>query len=63
MWLNSFVVICGCETGEGAAVLLRSLEPLDGQEQMKSVRASNSKSAEKGDKLKTHQLCNGPSQT
>ncbi|KAF2369236.1 Methylpurine-DNA glycosylase (MPG) [Trinorchestia longiramus] len=50
----------------GSAVLIRSLEPMEGQESMlafrESRRATVSKHAsKKSPKLKPHQLCNGPS--
>ncbi|XP_044574840.1 DNA-3-methyladenine glycosylase-like isoform X2 [Cotesia glomerata] len=46
--------------GEGAAVLLRGIEPLEGIEKMMSYRTSNLKSKNKKI-LKIHELCNGPS--
>ncbi|XP_074103411.1 putative 3-methyladenine DNA glycosylase isoform X2 [Cotesia typhae] len=46
--------------GEGAAVLLRGIEPLEGIEEMMSYRLSNLKSKNKKI-LKIHELCNGPS--
>ncbi|XP_029944598.1 DNA-3-methyladenine glycosylase [Salarias fasciatus] len=45
--------------GEGAAVLLRSLEPLQGQPVMRQLRAARRK--EGSPQLKDKQLCNGPS--
>ncbi|TRY89240.1 hypothetical protein DNTS_025404 [Danionella cerebrum] len=45
--------------GDGAAVLLRSLEPLSGQKVMRSLRASKRKPGAKS--LKDRELCNGPS--
>lgn len=45
--------------GEGAAVLLRSLEPLQGQDIMRSLRASRRKEGSKT--VKDRELCNGPS--
>ncbi|KFU88019.1 DNA-3-methyladenine glycosylase, partial [Chaetura pelagica] len=45
--------------GEGAAVLLRSLEPLQGLEAMRELRSTARKAALKP--LKDWQLCNGPS--
>ncbi|CAJ1076032.1 DNA-3-methyladenine glycosylase isoform X1 [Xyrichtys novacula] len=45
--------------GEGAAVLLRSLEPLQGQPIMRQLRAARRK--EGAPKLKEKELCNGPS--
>uniref|UniRef100_A0A8C2DSG6 DNA-3-methyladenine glycosylase II n=1 Tax=Cyprinus carpio TaxID=7962 RepID=A0A8C2DSG6_CYPCA len=45
--------------GEGAAVLLRSLEPLSGQDIMRGLRAAKRKVGAKI--LKEKELCNGPS--
>ncbi|NXP69699.1 3MG glycosylase, partial [Ramphastos sulfuratus] len=45
--------------GEGAAVLLRSLEPLRGLEAMRELRSASRKAPSK--LLKDWQLCNGPS--
>ncbi|RXN22755.1 DNA-3-methyladenine glycosylase [Labeo rohita] len=45
--------------GEGAAVLLRSLEPLSGQDVMRGMRAAKRKAGAKI--LKEKELCNGPS--
>ncbi|KAG7316901.1 hypothetical protein KOW79_019199 [Hemibagrus wyckioides] len=45
--------------GEGAAVLLRSLEPLHGQDVMRRLRASKRKEGAKS--VKDRELCNGPS--
>ncbi|XP_041825352.1 DNA-3-methyladenine glycosylase [Melanotaenia boesemani] len=45
--------------GEGAAVLLRSLEPLQGQPIMRELRAARRK--EGASQLKDKELCNGPS--
>ncbi|KAI7803992.1 putative DNA-3-methyladenine glycosylase, partial [Triplophysa rosa] len=45
--------------GEGAAVLLRSLEPLSGQDVMRGLRAAKRKEGAKT--LKDKELCNGPS--
>ncbi|XP_030434793.1 DNA-3-methyladenine glycosylase [Gopherus evgoodei] len=45
--------------GEGAAVLLRSLEPLQGLDTMKQLRSAQRKASAKP--LKDWQLCNGPS--
>ncbi|XP_051573295.1 DNA-3-methyladenine glycosylase-like [Myxocyprinus asiaticus] len=45
--------------GEGAAVLLRSLEPLNGQDVMRGLRAAKRKEGAKT--LKDKELCNGPS--
>uniref|UniRef100_A0A3Q3GM04 DNA-3-methyladenine glycosylase n=1 Tax=Kryptolebias marmoratus TaxID=37003 RepID=A0A3Q3GM04_KRYMA len=45
--------------GEGAAVLLRSLEPLQGQSVMKELRAARRKEGAR--QLKDKELCNGPS--
>lgn len=45
--------------GEGAAVLLRALEPLSGQDVMRGLRAAKRKPGAKS--LKDKELCNGPS--
>ncbi|XP_067277324.1 DNA-3-methyladenine glycosylase [Pseudorasbora parva] len=45
--------------GEGAAVLLRSLEPLSSQDVMRGLRAAKRKAGAKS--LKDKELCNGPS--
>ncbi|XP_069571630.1 DNA-3-methyladenine glycosylase [Brachyistius frenatus] len=45
--------------GDGAAVLLRSLEPLQGQHVMKQQRAARRKEGAR--QLKDKELCNGPS--
>lgn len=45
--------------GEGAAVLLRSLEPLSGQDVMRGLRAAKRREGAKT--LKDKELCNGPS--
>uniref|UniRef100_A0A3P9IAL0 DNA-3-methyladenine glycosylase n=1 Tax=Oryzias latipes TaxID=8090 RepID=A0A3P9IAL0_ORYLA len=45
--------------GEGAAVLLRSLEPLQGLPSMRELRAARRK--ESARQLKDKELCNGPS--
>ncbi|XP_031451072.1 DNA-3-methyladenine glycosylase isoform X2 [Phasianus colchicus] len=45
--------------GEGAAVLLRSLEPLQGLDVMRELRSTSRKGSAKP--LKDWQLCNGPS--
>ncbi|XP_054126740.1 DNA-3-methyladenine glycosylase [Melozone crissalis] len=45
--------------GEGAAVLLRSLEPLQGLEAMRELRSASRKAPSR--LLKDWQLCNGPS--
>ncbi|XP_022595145.1 DNA-3-methyladenine glycosylase [Seriola dumerili] len=45
--------------GEGAAVLLRSLEPLQGQPVMRQLRAARRREGAR--QLKDKELCNGPS--
>ncbi|XP_060945323.1 DNA-3-methyladenine glycosylase [Limanda limanda] len=45
--------------GEGAAVLLRSVEPLQGQSVMRRLRATRRKKGAR--QLKDKELCNGPS--
>ncbi|KAM7387072.1 hypothetical protein PAMA_009613 [Pampus argenteus] len=45
--------------GDGAAVLLRSLEPLQGQSVMRQLRAARRKEGAR--QLKDKELCNGPS--
>ncbi|XP_041044137.1 DNA-3-methyladenine glycosylase [Carcharodon carcharias] len=45
--------------GDGAAVLLRSLEPLQGLDAMRQFRSKRRKDT--GKPLKDHELCNGPS--
>ncbi|XP_067407289.1 DNA-3-methyladenine glycosylase [Emydura macquarii macquarii] len=45
--------------GEGAAVLLRSIEPLQGLDAMRQLRSAQRKGSAKP--LKDWQLCNGPS--
>ncbi|XP_078397518.1 DNA-3-methyladenine glycosylase [Cetorhinus maximus] len=45
--------------GEGAAVLLRSLQPLQGLDTMRQFRNKRRKGT--GKPLKDHELCNGPS--
>ncbi|XP_041433203.1 DNA-3-methyladenine glycosylase isoform X2 [Xenopus laevis] len=45
--------------GDGAAVLLRSLEPLEGLDMMRNYR--NGRRHEKAKPLKDSELCNGPS--
>lgn len=46
-------------TGDGAAVLLRSLEPLQGHAVMRRLRAARRKNGARP--LKDKELCNGPS--
>lgn len=53
---NPWFLLC---TGEGAAVLLRSLEPLRGLDAMRELRSASRKGPTKP--LKDWQLCNGPS--
>lgn len=52
-------IVCSYPSGEGAAVLLRSLEPLQGQSVMKELRAARRKEGAR--QLKDKELCNGPS--
>lgn len=52
-------IFCGVYTGDGAAVLLRSLEPLQGQAVMRQLRAARRKEGSR--QLKDRELCNGPS--
>ncbi|CAG0880565.1 unnamed protein product [Darwinula stevensoni] len=47
--------------GDGAAVLIRSLEPLEGQETMQQLREKKRKPESIRKKLKDFELCNGPS--
>lgn len=54
---DAYCVLC-C-TGEGAAVLLRSLEPLQGQPVMRQLRAAKRRDGAR--QLKDKELCNGPS--
>lgn len=54
-----FFMSVGVCVGEGAAVLLRSLEPLQSQDIMRQLRASKRKEGAK--MVKDKELCNGPS--
>lgn len=45
--------------GDGTAVLIRAVDPIEGIEHMTDRRSSNSKKSSKT--LKQHELCNGPS--
>lgn len=53
------VLYVGLPLGEGAAVLLRSLEPLQGLPIMRELRAARRR--ESARQLKDKELCNGPS--
>lgn len=57
MLTDAYCVLC-C-SGEGAAVLLRSLEPLQGEAVMRQLRAARRKEGAR--QLKDKELCNGPS--
>lgn len=52
-------IVCCVYSGEGAAVLLRSLEPLLGQPAMRELRVARRKEGAR--QLKDKELCNGPS--
>lgn len=58
-WRDSYPLLVCLDVGEGAAVLLRSLEPLHGQDVMRRLRASKRKEGAK--LVKDRELCNGPS--
>lgn len=47
-----------CLIGPGCVVLLRSVEPLEGADDMRRLRGQ--KRGDAGSGLKVHQLCNGP---
>lgn len=47
--------------GDGCAVLIRAVEPLEGLEHMTARRNSKSKGSKTKKMLKPHELCNGPS--
>ncbi|XP_067671509.1 uncharacterized protein [Haliotis asinina] len=47
--------------GEGEAVLLRSLEPVEGKNVMSAFRMTNRKKGSPCRPMKDHELCNGPS--
>lgn len=52
-------IVCFVFSGEGAAVLLRSLEPLQGHSAMRELRSARRKEGAR--QLKDKELCNGPS--
>lgn len=58
MWSHINFCVYAC-AGEGAAVLLRSLEPLQGLDIMRRQRAAKRRAAARA--LKDRELCNGPS--
>lgn len=49
-----------CPTGDGACILLRALEPLEGLETMRQLRSTHRKGTA-GRALKDRELCSGPS--
>lgn len=49
-----------CPIGDGACILLRALEPLEGLETMRQLRSTNRKGTA-GRALKDRELCSGPS--
>lgn len=57
--LADWCTLCVLFSGEGAAVLLRSLEPLQGQTTMRQLRATRRREGSR--ELKEKELCNGPS--
>jgi len=44
--------------GDGAAVLIRALQPIEGLDEMRKTRAAKNRQEKY---LKDHELCNGPS--
>jgi len=65
MWQNLIATSCLFAllfvlAGDGAAVLIRSLEPVQGVDAMRRARRSGKAADDKVDKMKEHELCNGP---
>jgi len=58
MWLAGALTFTELLVGDGTAVLIRGLEPAEGLDTMKKNRGFV---GDKGNKMKTHDLGNGPS--